>query len=117
MGPQTSRQNIGLGRAFHHLHGGAASWLRQAGPESPLRLDRPGTRKREEEAARAETKYPQDLDHRRRADQSLRKSRNRRRHGLAAHDQPASQSKLPYRRDDSERKHHRLDRSPDDYRG
>jgi len=63
----------------------------------------------DQQAAGTEAEYSQAVVHRRRANQSISKSRNRRRHGLDADNQSIAQAQLSRRRNHPQRKHHRMD--------
>src|SRR5438270_189497 len=61
--------------------------------------------------------HPQDVDARRRADESFRAARSGRRDGMAADDKPAAREEFPDRRNHPPREHNRMDRPPDDHIG
>ena len=84
VGSEVQRKSFGVGRSVDRLHGGAGSWVRQARSVAALQLERRATGSGEEKTAGVEAERPQDVGHRRRADESVREPRNRNRHGLAA---------------------------------
>ena len=89
---------------------------RQARSITALQPERRATRSRKEKAAGVETERPQNVVHRRRADESFCEPRNRDCDGLAAQHRRSEKSWLPSGRDHSQRKYYGLDRSPDDHR-